>query len=497
MPSYSSDDIMADWRYAVEQDFTTSAGEPYPYANNGKLQWGNELNKITFKNQPQPQPQLGCVSHDGSRLAFAVDRNIHIVDTQTWETLTVLKGHTSGINVLAFRPNDARTLISCEKPMYDRHRLGKEPTIILWNIEEEQEKISLVDDQLSSISQAAASVVGDKLAELGVYLDHAKIQNLAAVFEPAVDRLVAEHIAAGKPTVQGKLIFSHESQIFSPSGQYIAYIPGKPPRSNRDDPWDITILSVDEFKEVITLKGHTDAMMWLGWNSDESLFASVSWDGTIRIWDPKTGDQKHLFRTDHQNWTGGFSPDSKYFATVDGDANVRIYSIVSGGKLHWTYDGQRTDYWRRTISWHPNSQWLAVGGEKSGELLLLDIEEKKVLQKRLLSADASTSKDEVQDMMKGFVGTYKVKFVDGGNKLAVWTFGDDSIEVYDINQQVKWRFARGGTEDGPEADKWRDDEGKVTSQRGYSMLTWENHTKGVLQLASLDFDGARIWEIQL
>ncbi|KAG5661847.1 hypothetical protein KAF25_004086 [Fusarium avenaceum] len=493
MTSYSSDDIMADWRYAVEQDFTTSVGEPYPYANNGKLQWGNELSKITFKNQPQ----LGCVSHDGKRLAFAVDRNIHIVDTQTLDTLTVLKGHTSKIDALAFRPNDARTLISCEQPMYDTHGLEKEPTIILWNIEEEQEKTSLGDDQLSSISQAAASVVGDKLAELSVSLDRAKIQNLAAVFEPAVDRLVAEHMAAGKPTLQGELVSSHESQIFSPSGQYIAYIPGKPPRSNRDDSWDITILSVDDLKEVVTLKGHTDAMMWLGWSSDESLFASVSWDGTIRIWDPKTGDKKHLFRTDHQNWTGGFSPDSKYYAAVDGDANVRIYSIVSGGKLHWTYDGQRTNYWRRTISWHPNNQWLAVGGEKSGELLLLDIEEKKLLQKRLLSATASTSKDEVQDMMKGFVGTYEVKFVDGGNKLAVWTFGDDSIEVYDINQEVKWRFARGGTEDGPEADKWRDDEGKVTSQQGYSMLTWENHTKGVLQLASLDFDGVRIWEVPL
>jgi WD40 repeat protein len=238
-------------------------------------------------------------------------------------------------------------------------------------------------------------------------------------------------------------------------------------------------------------------MMWLGWNSDESLFASVSWDGTIRIWDPETGDEKHLFRTDHQNWTGGFSPDSKYFAAVDGKANVRVYSIASGGQLHWTYEGQRTGGWRRTISWHPNNQWLAVGGEKCGELLLLDIEEKKLLQKRLLSVDASTSKDEVRGMMKGFVGTYEVRFVDGGNKLAVWTFGDDSIEIYDINQQVKWRFARGGTEDGPEADKWRDDEGKVTSERGYSMLTWENHAKGVLQLASLDFDGVRIWKIPL
>ncbi|KAH6951860.1 WD40-repeat-containing domain protein [Fusarium avenaceum] len=496
MPLNSSDDFtMANWRYAVKQDFTTSAGEPYPYADDGKLQWGNELKKITFKDRPQPQ--LGCVGHNGKRLAFAVDYNIHIVDTQTWETLTVLEGHTSEINAIAFRPNDAHTLISCEELMYDEHGLEKKPAIILWNIEEEQDTTSLGEDQLSSIAQTAPSVVGDKLAELDVSLDHTKIQNLAEVSEPAVDRLVAENMAAGKHTLQGEVASSNESQIFSPSGQYIAYIPGKPSHSNHDDLWDITILSVDDLTKGITLKGHTDAMMWLGWNSDESLFASVSWDGTVRIWDPNTGDKKHLFRTDHQNWTGGFSPDSKYFATVDGSAKVRIHSIGSGGKLHWTYEGQREGYWRRTISWHPNNQWLAVGGELSGELLLLDIEKKQLLQKRLLSADASTSEDEVRDIMKGFLATYEVKFVDGGNKLAVWTFGDDSIEVYDINQQVKWRFARGGTEDGPEAGKWRDDKGKITSKGGCGMLTWENHAKGVLQLASLDFDGVRIWEIPL
>ncbi|KAM0201470.1 hypothetical protein ACHAQI_011263 [Fusarium lateritium] len=491
MTSYSSDEFMADWRYAVEQDFTTSAGEPYPYADSGRLQWGNELKKITYKKPPH----LGCVSHDGKLLVLAVEHDIHVVDAQTWETLTVLKGHTSKVDAVAFRPNDSRTLISCDVSMYDIREPNRQSTIILWNIEEEQATTSIEEGSLNSAARAAASVVGDKLAELGVSLDRSKTQYLETVFQPAIERLVAENMVAGKLTLKGKLVSSHESQVFSPSGQYVAYIPGKRPRSNHDDPWDIRIISVDDLTNGLTLEGHTDSMMWLGWNFDESLFASVSWDGTIRIWDPKTGREKHLFRTDHQNWTGGFSPDSRYFAIVDGAANVRVYAMSSGGQLHWTYEGQQSDSWRRTISWHPNNQWLAVGGEKCGELLLLDIEEKKLLQKRLLSVDNSTSKEEVRDMMKGFVGTYEVKFVDSGNKLAVWTFGDCSIEVYDINREVKWRFARGGTEDGPEADKWRDDKGKVTSKQGYTMLTWEDQTKDVLQLASLDFDGVRIWEI--
>lgn len=100
-------------------------------------------------------------------------------------------------------------------------------------------------------------------------------------------------------------------------------------------------------------------------------------------------------------------------------------------------------------------------------------------------------------MMEGFVGTLETRFFDAGNKLAVWAFGDWSIEVYDLKQEVKWRFARGGTEDGPNTGKWRNEQGKVTSKGGYEMLAWEDHSKGSLFLASIDFDAVRLWEVPL
>ncbi|KAF5667059.1 serine threonine kinase [Fusarium heterosporum] len=491
MPSYSSDEFLADWRYAVEQDLTTSAGEPYPYADGGRLQWGDETRKITLKGQSH----LGCVSYDGKRLALAVEHDIHVVDTQSWETIVILKGHTSKIDSMAFRPRDAKTLISSDEPFYDGLGSAKDPTIILWNIEEEQATTHLDEDSLGNAARAAASAAAKKLAEDGISLDSTKVQDLGTVLEPAIGRVVSEHMIAGKVTLEGQLVSAHQSQMLSPSGKWLAYIPGKRPRSNRSDPWDIKILSTDDLSEGLTLEGHTDAMMWLGWNIDESLFASVSWDGSIRVWDFQTGYEKYHFNTEHQNWTGGFSSDSKYFAAIDGEANVRVYSM-DDGELYWMYEGD-TSGWRRTVSWHPNNSWLAVGGERGGELLLLDVKAKTLLQRRVLSIEASTSSEEVRSMMKGFVGVGEVKFLDDGKRLAVWTYGDWSIEVYDIKQEVKWRFARGGTEDGPGADKWRNEQGKVTSGRGYDMLTWEDRARGVLQLCSLDFDGVRIWEVPL
>ncbi|KAF4446557.1 hypothetical protein F53441_9784 [Fusarium austroafricanum] len=495
MTCYSSDQLLTDWRYAVEQDFTASTGERYVYADNGKLQWGDETKKMTFKTQPH----MACVSSNTKYLALAVEHDIHIIDTEDWNTIAVLRGHTTKVNAMAFRPNNDSVLVSSGEPDYsDRDEEEKEEaTVILWNIDEERTATLLEDDSLTDATHHTASAAADKLETLGVKLSHDVLHHFKKILEPVMRRTVSKHLAAGKTTISGRLTSSHQSQIFSPSGRWITYLPGERPRSNGNDQWDIQISAADDLSNGLLLKGHTDAIMWIGWSADESLFASVAWDQSIRIWDAATGQEKHVFMTEGQNWAGAFSPDSTYFAAADGLSNIRVYSI-SSGELHWMYEGKPSDDWRRTLDWHPNNKWLAVGGERSGEVLILDVEEKKLLQRRLLSADACLVDDkEVRRMIKDFVGTLEVRFYDGGNKLVVWTFGDWSVEVYDLNQQVKRRFGRGGTEDGPEAVKWRDDEGKATSKGSHDMVAWENRSKGLLQLATLDFDGVRIWEVPL
>jgi WD40 repeat protein len=152
--------------------------------------------------------------------------------------------------------------------------------------------------------------------------------------------------------------------------------------------------------------------------------------------------------------------------------------------------------WRPSVAWHPNGKLIAVGGKRDGEILLLDIVKKEVIQRRLLSRRDARIEGETPLMIPGrFVGVNEIKFADGGNKLVVWVSGDGSIEVFDLLQEVKWRFARGGTEDGPEAESWRDENGKVTSEAGSGMLVLEG--EGKLTLASVDFDGVRLWTVPL
>jgi WD40 repeat protein len=490
MPSYSSDEFHADWRYAIKEDFVTSTDQPYPYADNGHLQWGNEVQKIAFNGAAH----LGCISNDGKRLALAIEHDIHVVDTVTWETVAILKGHTSQVNAISFRPDDANSLVSGETEEHRTKETISSPMIIFWNIEEENTKHPHGDDSYGGAAHAAATIAAESLTKFGISLDQDEIRGLEAGFQPVIDRAAARNVAARHATIDGRLQEHFQAQIFSPSGKWMVYLPGKSPRSNGNDQWHMQIISTATLQKKLLLKGHTDAIMWTGWSPDETFFASISWDRSIRIWDACTGDQKHCFMTETQNWTGNFSPDMSYFVATDGKGNLRVFSLPSG-ELHWMYEGQSGGGWRRTISWHPNNQWLALGGERLGGLLLLDVREKKQLQKRTLSADACTREDEYRKMMTRFVGVGKVQFLDGGNKLVVWTYGDGSIELYDIQQEVKWRFPRGGTDDGSEAHKWRDEKGKVTSKRGYGMVAWEDRSKAVLRMASLDFDGVRIWDV--
>ncbi|KAI1342299.1 WD40 repeat-like protein [Xylariaceae sp. FL0016] len=491
MVSYTSYQLYWDWRYAVDKEFTASSGEPFAYAEDGKQEWGDEIKKFSFGEKPHD----ACISSDGSRLAVAVKHDIHIIDTNTWEVINILRGHISNVDDMSFKPGDASVLVSSAPHSYAENT-PTQPVIMIWDTEKASSDALPDKATLTAVSTTAALCAARDLAPMNVMLDEAEKQKLAELFEPVLTRVVNAHSTANRFKISGSLQTSHRSQVFSPSGRWMAYLPGSRPRSNAHDSWKINICSAQDWSVFLELDAHTDAIMWKGWNSDESLFGSVAWDGRVCIREATSGKILYEFQTNCQNWAGGFSPDSRYFFGSAGDGSLHIYSLVDGS-THWTFDQGRHGRWIRALDWRHDSRLLAMGCQGYGKVLLIDVEEKVILQERRLSAAASQPDgEELRGCMGGFIEISKVYFVDGGNKIATFTHADGSIEVFDIANQVKWRFARGGTDSGPKSVEWIGENGKVMSKGGSTMVAWDDGKRRQTFFASVDFDGVRIWSIE-
>ena len=81
----------------------------------------------------------------------------------------------------------------------------------------------------------------------------------------------------------------------------------------------------------LTLKGHTNLVNRVVFSPDGKRMVSASLDGTVKVWDPKTGD-KILDLAGHKApvRTAAYSPDGKWLASGGEDNVVRIWDAVSG-----------------------------------------------------------------------------------------------------------------------------------------------------------------------
>ena len=69
---------------------------------------------------------------------------------------------------------------------------------------------------------------------------------------------------------------------------------------------------------------------------DGATFASGGEDGTVRIWDTRTGQQQQQL-TGHIGtvWLLAYSPDGATLASCGGDGTVRIWDTRTGQQTAW------------------------------------------------------------------------------------------------------------------------------------------------------------------
>lgn len=201
---------------------------------------------------------------------------------------------------------------------------------------------------------------------------------------------------------------------------------------------------------VLTLNGHSTGVSCVSYSSQASLIVSGSYDGEIRLWDPRTGesrvlknhtgpvnslcftpDGKHLIssswytviiwdlRTDlpmcdpltgHSDWvrTVAITPNGDLFASGSDDKTIRLWSTKTGDQKGPAWKSEHSIY---SIAFSPNGAQLA-----SADIYVVKI------------WDVASS-EVLKRISTGLSDPYLVAFSPDGSFLVV---GDGS-EIHRIN----------------------------------------------------------------
>lgn len=113
-------------------------------------------------------------------------------------------------------------------------------------------------------------------------------------------------------------------------------------------------------QELRTLLGHSEAVTSIAFSPDGKTLASGSRDSTVRLWDLTTGQELRTLRG-HTGWVNSvaFSPDGKTLASGSDDGSVRLWDPVTGQELR-TLRGHTHAVF--SVAFSPDGKTLASAG---------------------------------------------------------------------------------------------------------------------------------------
>ena len=112
-----------------------------------------------------------------------------------------------------------------------------------------------------------------------------------------------------------------------------------------------------------TLQGHTDHVWSVAFSPDGNMLASASWDDTIRLWNPHTGQRRILLIGHTEDVTSvAFSPDGNTLASADWDGTIRLWNPHTGQLKKILSSGRGAV---ASVAFSPDGSTLASGGDSA------------------------------------------------------------------------------------------------------------------------------------
>lgn len=465
MTCYSHEDFLKAYDFPLkpDRDFDSGAGVAARYASGHPKEWSDErpLRTIDFSLDDEPHQTntyrnyCTALSPDKKLLAISTHtEHILIYDVASQE----LRQKVDGAGLLVFRPivpnkdelADPADIMGkqIEKPAYtivssvngEASRDGPKPDrLIFWDLDQHGRIMDVEEpiDPAAFATKAIEAITPELLANHEWARDFIDKSALHTEFERALSQVAAEHRRRHNIILNNAVLGSFGSTSFSADGRLLLYHTANSSTQMNMREVDclpqIIVYDIEANKELHRLSGHTDAIMWSAFSPDDELVASVSWDGTLRMYSATTGQL--LWATENsggQSWTGAFSPDSK-FITWSSASGQEIHVLASNDGRQLSKFPETPENWCRCLEWHLNSRDIALcAGKRAYVWNVFDGPDGSISQHYRMDND---------NQWAGMANIQRVGWMDEGKSLAM-EFSEGTNLVYDVERNSKELFKR-------------------------------------------------------
>jgi WD40 repeat protein len=203
----------------------------------------------------------------------------------------------------------------------------------------------------------------------------------------------------------------------------------KPPSLSPNMPV-ISPAHASKLQEVGVLRGHENMVTHIVFSPTQPILASLSSDGTIRVWDVATGTTRYVLRCFRGNGLA-FSPDGTMLAAASHDFKVygiRTWGVSTGQEMPFIRGG-KVDL--NGLTFNPTGQRIVVGSA-NGEVRLWDVSER---------VEVSALNVELSNTQHGIPVTH-IAYSPNGNYMLIGT--PTSVTIWSQKEQASTTLKSSG-----------------------------------------------------
>jgi len=165
---------------------------------------------------------------------------------------------------------------------------------------------------------------------------------------------------------------------YSPDGRWLAG--SAITTDDQRDQWSIPVWDAVSGRLLHLLSGHTSTVAAVSFSGGPGppRLASVSYDKTIRIWNPQTGECERVLKGhEHKICSVAFSPDGRLLASGSNQRTVRLWDVETGECVR-AFDREHAIRvpW---VCFSPDGTLLASCGT-GGKIVLYDVATRRILR---------------------------------------------------------------------------------------------------------------------